>query len=346
MKIKRAATVVVTFEGARPVIHNFLTREMFTCSGLAVDVLAVLDEWTDMETALARLPQPLDAAVSTLRELIRCDLVLTDASDAVARDARYRERWHWGSVAGFYHFGLRDSEFIDGEATVERLRSFGGPQTSPPLLTSNDGLEHVTALPAFDCDDAFFDVLYRRRSKRNFSGGAISRDALADCLFAGNGLKEMLDGGEFGRLPLTMTPSGGARNPFELYVYARAVEGLRPGFHHYSAAEHSLGFLHDRESPDPATLLGNQSWTNKAAAVIFLCADFERPAWKYRQALAYRVVLMEAGCIAQNVQLAATHRGIASAPTGALAESRIEILLGLKEVTQAALFAVVLGDNE
>src|SRR5690606_8936285 len=191
----------------------------------------------------------------------------------------------------------------------------------PPLLLSNRGLAQVTPLPAFDTGDDFRAVLYRRRSRRQFSGGSIPLAALADCLFAGNGYQETLDGGEFGMLPLTMTPSGGARNPFELYVYVRNVEGLRAGFHHYSAAEHSLGFLHDRELPDPATLLGNQPWTSKAAAVIFLCADFPRSAWKYRQALAYRTVLMEAGCITQNIQLAATYHRIAAAPTGALAES-------------------------
>lgn len=343
MKIRRAATLVCTFEGGMPVIHNFLTREMFACDGRALDALAALDAWTEIDAALARLPGPLDAAAALLRELIARGLVLAESDPAARRDAAYRDTWRWGTVAGFYHFGLRDSEFISGEATVDRLRSYGGPASSPPLLTSNAGLEEITALPPFDLDDAFFDVLYRRRSRRAFSGEAIPLAALADCLYAGNGLKEMLDGGEFGRLPLTMTPSGGARNPFELYVYARAVDGLRNGFHHYSASEHSLGFLHDDDLPDPASLLGDQEWTQNAAAIIFLCADFERPAWKYRQALAYRVVLMEAGCITQNIQLTATHRDIACAPTGALAESRIEILLRLEAITQAALFAVVLG---
>lgn len=344
MKIRRAATLVCSFEGPTAVIHNFLTRQMFTCSGRVLETLAALDDWTPMDAALERLPGPLDTAAATLRELLARELVLVEDSPAAARDARYRDTWHWGTVAGFYHFGLRDSEFIEGEATADRLRGYGGPATSPPLLTSNAGLE-TTALPPFDCEDPFFKVLYRRRSKRQFNGKPISRQALADCLYAGNGFKEMLNGGEFGRLPLTMTPSGGARNPFELYVYVRAVEGLQAGFHHYSAAEHSLGFLHDRELPDPATLLGNQPWASNAAAIIFLCADFERPAWKYRQALAYRVVLMEAGCITQNVQLAATYHGIASAPTGALAESRIEILLELEQITQGAVFAVVLGQR-
>ena len=37
-----------------------------------------------------------------------------------------------------------------------------------------------------------------------------------------------------------MTPSGGARNPYEAYVYVRNVEQLAPGMYHYSAAENSL----------------------------------------------------------------------------------------------------------
>ncbi|HEX7048218.1 MAG TPA: SagB/ThcOx family dehydrogenase [Gammaproteobacteria bacterium] len=344
MRIRRAATLACTFEGDKPVLHNFLTREMFTIDASMLDVLALLDDWTSMDDALARLPGSPQTAAATLRELLARELVLVESSPAAERDARYRDTWRWGTVAGFYHFGLRDSPFLDGEATVDRLRSFGGPATSPPLLKSNREFAEVAPLPAFDAKDDFFKVLHQRRSLRKFTGKAISQAALADCLFAGNGYKETLDAGEYGNLPLTMTPSGGARNPFELYVYVRNVGGLRPGFHHYSAAEHSLGFLHDRELPEPETLLGNQPWTNKAAAIVFLCANFPRPAWKYRQALAYRVVLMEAGCITQNIQLAATYRGIAAAPTGALAESAIENVLELEEITQAALFAVVLGD--
>ncbi len=48
---------------------------------------------------------------------------------------------------------------------------------------------------------------------------------------------------DFGKLPLAMTPSGGARNPFELYVYAARVDGLKPGFYHYGALAHDLGLV-------------------------------------------------------------------------------------------------------
>jgi len=343
MKIRRAATLVCTFEDKKPVVHNFLKKEMFECDARALEILALLDEWTSMDDVLAGLSHPLQAAVF-LRELIQRDLVLIEGSPEAARDQRYRDNWRWGSVTGFYHFSLRDSVFVDGETSRQKLIEYGGHVTSPPLMTLNDGMEKVVELPEFEADDPFFEVLLQRRSRREFTGHAIPVKALANCLYAGNGLKEIFDAGDLGKLPMTMTPSGGARNPFELYVDVRAVDGVEPGLYHYSAAEHSLGYLHNNDRPAPSVLLGNQAWTNSCAAIVLLAASFERSAWKYRQALAYRVVLMEVGAITQNIQLAATRDGIAAGPTGALAESEIEILLGLQEIEQAALFAVVLGD--
>lgn len=341
MKIRRAATLVCTFESSKPVVHNFLNKEMFECNTRALEILAVLDNWLEMEDALARLPEP-EAAVPVLRDLIQRDLVLIDGSPQAERDQEYRRNWRWGAVSAFYHFSLRDSKFIDGEAMAERMREFAAESDSPPLLLSNSGLETID-LPVFDRDDPFNAVLYQRRSRREFSKEILPLAALADCLFAAKGVKSIKDGGDFGQVPLTMTPSGGARNPFELYVQSLRVDGLRAGFHHYSAAEHSLGFLHDRPAPPLAELLGNQAWASQAAAVVYLCARFDRSAWKYRQALAYRVVLMEIGAILQNLELVATRHGVAAAPSGALAESEIEALLGLDGINEAALFAVALG---
>src|SRR5690606_11458899 len=113
------------------------TRKMFTCAGRVIDVLAALDDWTSMDDALVRLAGDPATDATLLRELLARELLLLEGSPAAERDARYRETWRWGTVAGFYHFGLRDLEFLDGEATVDRLRSYGGPATSPPLLLSN-----------------------------------------------------------------------------------------------------------------------------------------------------------------------------------------------------------------
>lgn len=344
MKIRRAATLVCTFEGSKPVVHNFLKKEMFECNGRALEILALLDDWLEMEDALARLQEP-ETAVPVLRDLIQRDLVLIKDSPQAERDEHYRRSWRWGSVAGFYHFSLRDQEFLEDQQIRERMESYRVAADMPPLLATNAQLEERVPLPAYDLEDPFLAELHARQSRRDFSGKSISVEGLAQCLYAANGVKFVYKHGPFGVLPRTMTPSGGARNPYELYVYVRSVAGLREGFYHYSALNHDLGFMHDAESPQPSELLGRQAWTNECAAVVFMVATFERSAWKYRQPLAYRVVLMESGYIAQNLLLTANHLGMSAAPTGALAETRIEKLLGIDGVASSVIFAVVLGDR-
>ena len=58
-----------------------------------------------------------------------------------------------------------------------------------------------------------------------------------------------------------MTPSGGARNPYEAYVFARNVEGLEPGIYHYSALEHSLARV-SAATPALSDLVGGQEWAD------------------------------------------------------------------------------------
>lgn len=347
MRIRRRATLVCTFEDTRTVVHDFLSQTRFETGGAVMAALRLLDDWQDIDTAMAEIAAETgdaEQARDILKGLLDNGLLIIEDSPEADRDQQYRDNWRWGAVAGFYQFSLRDQKFLEGEEIVERMESYQAEGDAPPLLTTNRELSHRIPLPDFTINDPFFRELHLRASNREFSGKAIALDALADCLFAANGVKNIHEYGAFGELPKTMTPSGGARNPIELYVYVRAVEGLDPGFYHYSALDHDLGFLHADELPEPVELLGTQTWTNKASAVVFMVADFERTAWKYRQPLAWRVVLMETGYIGQNLLLAANYRDLAAAPTGALSESRVEALLGLEPIRQAALFAIVLGD--
>jgi SagB-type dehydrogenase family enzyme len=146
-----------------------------------------------------------------------------------------------------------------------------------------------------------------------------------------------------GRVPLKPTPSGGGRNPYEAYVYARKVEGLRPGLYHYSAVDNSLGLLTDAPLPEVGDLLAGQPWFDNAAAVVLLVAHFERTMWKYPHPTGFRVVLIEAGHIAQNMLLAATANGLASAPTCAVSDSPLQRILGLDPVSQAVVYTVSIG---
>ena len=124
---------------------------------------------------------------------------------------------------------------------------------------------------------------------------------------------------------------------------ARNVEGLTPGTYHYSAIEGTFGVVGDAPPPAFAAMLAGQQWADSAAAVVFLVANFERPMWKYHHAAAYRVTILEAGHIAQNMMLVATKHGMAANPTCALSQDVVEETLGVGALTQSVVYALVLG---
>jgi SagB-type dehydrogenase family enzyme len=188
-----------------------------------------------------------------------------------------------------------------------------------------------------------FSVMRNRRSERRFAATPITKQQLADCIFAGVGITGFVTVPVMGQLPLKMTPSGGARNPYEAFVYVRNVRSLARGIYHYSSLENSLGLVNSKRLSQPRYMLGNQDWANDAAAIIFLVAHFERTMWKYSTPNAYRVVLIEAGHIGQNIALAATALGLASAPTCAIHDSIVEKNLQLHSITQSVVYALAVG---
>jgi nitroreductase len=77
--------------------------------------------------------------------------------------------------------------------------------------------------------------------------------------------------------------------------------------------------------------------------LIILCASLERTMWKYDDPNAYRVVLIEAGHIGQNIMLAATRNGLSACPTAALNHATIRECVSLKRLTDAPVYALTLA---
>ena len=237
----------------------------------------------------------------------------------------------------FFTSALKISAYQSPQATVEAQKNRARNDPSPPLYLTHE-MPNPLPNPA---ENALNRLFLARRTCRDAAKRAITLAQLADCLFAGLGLVGEVET-ETGRLPLKTTPSGGARNPFEAYVLARNVDGLEPGIYHYSAKQHSLHHL-GAGPLEVSALLGDQDWVEAMPCIIFLVAFLERTMWKYSDSNAYRVVLIEAGHIGQNIMLAATLAGLSACPTAALAHSKIKSLLGLTRLTQAPLYALTLS---
>jgi SagB-type dehydrogenase family enzyme len=351
-RLRRARALSVRLDCERGLVSNLLAGAEVVVDGPALALLLALDTWSEPEALFADAADDDDrraARARTLVGLLDAGAVVVEGTPEAEIDERFGDSWRWGAGAAHWFYGQKNPRFLQPEELLGVLSAQLAARPPPPLYVRHgDRADRITPPPP--TDDELDRITRGRRSSRAFDPAAVVQlGAVTDCLHAGLAIVGVFDGsvtGE-GELPLAMAPSGGARHPYEAYVVAKRVDGLAPGVYHYGAAEHSLAPVAsdgDRELDLP-TLLGGQAWFAGAAAVIFLVAHFERTASKYTHPNALRVVLIEAGHIGQNILLRASARGLAAAPTGALADRRVEQALALDPVRQAAVYAIGLGQR-
>jgi SagB-type dehydrogenase family enzyme len=346
--IRRSRALVLTFDGSEVVAQSFLARGRMIVHAAALHALLLTADWAHYGAVAAALSAAYGpGAVYELDLLIGAGMILVADSALAEADRSYERRWTWGETAGFYHFGMKDPVYMSPEQVETALCERIVLQPQVPLYQTNDIYAETVPLPqpSVAHKESLLSIMRRRRSWRGHApDGALSRRALATCLFAGGGITGFANTPLQGmdELPVKTSPSGGARNPYELVVYARRVAGLAPGFYHYSGTEHTLGLV-SRDTPSVGELLAGQPWFDHASAVVLLVAYFERTMWKYPHPTGYRVVLIEAGHIAQNIILTATALGLASAPTCALSDSAVSRAARLASITTSAVYAVALG---
>lgn len=324
-----------------------MNRDAVPCTALAVDLLLRAADWQPLH-ALYRPYRGVDPSMITqhLLELHQRGFLVAEGTAAAQLDREYEERWHWGPVAGFYHFGVKEPPWMAPQQATAWMHHLSLNVPPVPLFMTNEEFSTVKAFDPPDLEYGVLGVMNRRRSIRSYTNEPIAIDALRDCLFAGLGITGYIDTevpGSARYLPLKMAPSGGARNPYEAYVYVQNVADLPSGVYHYSAVENSLGLITDTPAISAGDLLVGQHWANDAAAVVLLVANFERTMWKYRHPMAYRAVLIEAGHIGQNILLAAAERGLNGMPTAILSDLAAQRVLGLNWIRQTLVYALIVG---
>ncbi|WP_371069502.1 SagB family peptide dehydrogenase [Sediminibacillus sp. JSM 1682029] len=138
---------------------------------------------------------------------------------------------------------------------------------------------------------------------------------------------------------LRVYPSGGLMYSVNLCLYSRNVSGLPDGMYYYDANQSNLkklgGARTDAELEEmfPMTDFNLESKTKEIeniSVMMFLVVDFERSFQKYGR-LAYRLGLLEAGHIAQNIQLISTAINRNSHPYCGFYADRVEEELGIRK---------------
>jgi SagB-type dehydrogenase family enzyme len=326
-------------------IVNYLTRDRFAANPIVLELVRFfLSPGTILDAMVEFNSYTRESVGETILKMIEAQLLLECDSPESARDELLDSLWKpWLPEAAF-HFLTKDAPYIGGDSTLEqKLQSLPGtPQ--PPLLKKMDGAESIS-LPFHQTEeDNFFQTLHARRTHRKFSAADVSLDSVSKLLHATWGVQGYVESKYFGSLPLKTSPSGGARNPVEVYLMALRVNGLDAGLYHYDAKDHALARISSGATAQKArAYCADQRFVAEAAALFIMTGVFERTMWKYPHPRAYRVVLLDAGHLGQTFCLTATRLGLAPFSTAALKDSLIETDLGIDGVSESVLYVTGVG---
>jgi SagB-type dehydrogenase family enzyme len=190
-------------------------------------------------------------------------------------------------------------------------------------------------------------VVLERESQRSFVKKNISFTELSNLLVMTCAPKDeegWLPKPTAGSWPKRALPSGGGIYPLEIYVLARNVSGLKPGFYRYDVLG---GGLEQVRAGQPKL---DETWMQKPlfgepSALIFVTAVFNRTRAKYG-ARALKFILLEAGGLGVQMNLAANAMGLGFCFDGGGFDDRWESLLGIDGRSEGLITQFVVGHSE
>jgi SagB-type dehydrogenase family enzyme len=342
---RRAPFLVSYWERGRLIFENYATGARASAAPITSEVLHFFDRWRTAKELFTRLNQYAPGSLEkAIRHLVEHSFLQRSDKEENSIERLLHAWKDWNPSAGFLHFSTRDMPYETDLRTLDwHVRRFARQKKIPEAAKNYPRAMH-TPLPVPRTNGEFGRVLLARRTWRRFSREALALTDLGTLLGLTWGVREWTRVPGVGRFAMKTSPSGGALHSIEAYVVARNVKGIPRGLYHYNWDRHRLELLRLGATPRQIQdYLAGQQWFSGAAALVLMTSRFGRAQWKYRNARAYRVVILEAGHLCQTFCLVATWLGLAPFCTMALAESRIEKDLGIDGVTEGVIYAAGVG---
>lgn len=188
------------------------------------------------------------------------------------------------------------------------------------------------------------EAISTRATARQLQPVPLEMDQIASLLYYGYGINRANKDTVFPR-PFRVVPSGGALYPLEIFFHSCHVAGLEPGLYHYNAMRHNLRLLqYGDESRSIADALVQSHLAVDTSLIVLITAVFERSIFKYGDR-GYRFILLEAGHVAQNINLVSNALGLGYVNIGGYFDRQIDDLLGLDGVGHSTIYLVGIGGH-
>jgi SagB-type dehydrogenase family enzyme len=173
------------------------------------------------------------------------------------------------------------------------------------------------------------EILYKRRSVREFTEEQLTLEELGQLLWAAQGMTHPAG--------YRTAPSAGALYPLEVYVIQQE------GVYHYDPQGHRLSIhMQGDVRPELHAAALRQEPVLKAPAVFVITAVYERTEKKYGEERGPLYVHLEAGHAAQNLLLQAVALELGAVPIGAFHDDQVKEVLSLP-ADQQPLYLIPVG---
>lgn len=355
MKLRRTRSLVGYWHEGDFVLEDYLAEKSSDTdedNAIAVDVntVAILDrfnEWTEPATVIESFegydPESVRKSIDVLTE---AGLLHTLGQEQ--REDQLESAWeHWSQEARFFHFGTKDAVYIGDDDEHRREAAAVALASGPPpeIFKSYPNAPRIRLPRAFLPMRADFDeVLLNRRTHRTFTDQPVDLRELATVLHYTFAPMYFVDAREYGTLMMRTSPGGGARHELECYVGILNVDGLAPGLYHYQPEAHCLELVSESFGQSEVDRLSfGQVMATSAGFLCFLTAVVERATYKYRHPRTLRMILLDAGHLAQTFALVNTAIGLGPFQTAAFRDSEVEAALGLDGIAETALYLLGAG---
>jgi thiopeptide-type bacteriocin biosynthesis protein len=270
----------------------------------------------------------------------------------------------WEPAGDFFEPGVFSPDRMYAEASKYRTSTIDGEHLPRPVPPEGDRLpamapvSSVSGLPSVELPAPrrlaapVGDVLARRHSAHGDYGSRLSLADLSSLLGHAAGTSGARADEPGRRRPPRNHPSPGAAYATQVWVVARNVEGLDRGAYLYRAEEHALVRADGAAAADRLAELSPflrasadgrpGAVADTVGALLVLAGDLGRLRGGYGQR-ALRLLLQEAGHVAQNLSLCATALGLRSLVVSGFADDAVNARLHMDGVDRMALTLLPVG---
>lgn len=186
-----------------------------------------------------------------------------------------------------------------------------------------------------------FQMLGKRASSREYQSIPMSGEEISLLLQYACGERGATKGDA--RVKRTY-PSGGGRYSIEVYpLILHGTSEIPAGLYHYDVENHALDVLYKKEfTEEELKEYFLSTWIGTASMVLLLTSVFHRTQDKYKER-GYRLLLLEAGHIGQNITLMSEALKLKCCPFAGTDDEEVEKLIDIDGVHEALVYALAVG---